>query len=103
MMLDNWVVSEENWRTALEPDRGAGLPTAPPGFAESESPRFVGRGIAAIAADTDRARWNQRQPHPQDGFSNSRVAGHFVNLCPAVGLRAVDIGEAVLAREAAGG
>jgi NAD(P)-dependent dehydrogenase (short-subunit alcohol dehydrogenase family) len=60
MMLDNWGVGEENWNTALDPDRGGGLPIAPPGFAESESPRYVGRGIAAIAADEDRARWNQR-------------------------------------------
>lgn len=59
MMLDNWGVTEADWRTALEPDRGVGLPIAPPGFAESESPRFVGRGIAAVAADPDRARWNQ--------------------------------------------
>jgi NAD(P)-dependent dehydrogenase (short-subunit alcohol dehydrogenase family) len=59
MMLDNWSVDEENWRTALDPNRGGGLPTAPPGFADSESPRYVGRGIAAIAADEDRARWNQ--------------------------------------------
>jgi NAD(P)-dependent dehydrogenase (short-subunit alcohol dehydrogenase family) len=59
MMLDNWGVSEANWHEALNPNRGGGLPTAPPGFAESESPRFVGRGIAAIAADENRARWNQ--------------------------------------------
>ncbi len=60
MMLDNWGVTEANWRTALDADRGNGLPTAPPGFAESESPRFVGRGVAAIAADEDRVRWNQQ-------------------------------------------
>ena len=60
MMLDNWGVTEANWRTALDRDRDGGLPTAPPAFAESESPRFVGRGIAAIAADEHRARWNQR-------------------------------------------
>jgi NAD(P)-dependent dehydrogenase (short-subunit alcohol dehydrogenase family) len=59
MMLDNWGVTEANWRTALEPNRGDGSPTAPPAFAESESPRFVGRGVAAVAADEDRARWNQ--------------------------------------------
>ena len=40
--------------------RADGYPMAPPGFAESETPRFVGRGIAAIAADPTRARWNQR-------------------------------------------
>ena len=60
MMLDNWGVTEGNWRTALEPNRADGKPTAPPPFAESESPRFVGRGVAAIAADPDRARWNQQ-------------------------------------------
>ncbi|OBK78678.1 SDR family oxidoreductase [Mycobacterium sp. 1274761.0] len=59
MMLDNWGVTEANWRTALGPRSGA-LPSAPPGFAESESPRFVGRGIAAVAADENRARWNQQ-------------------------------------------
>ena len=32
---------------------------APPGFANSETPRFAGRGIAAIAADPKRHRWNQ--------------------------------------------
>jgi hypothetical protein len=37
-----------------------GQPVAPPGFAQSESPRYVGRGVAAIAADPDRKRWNQR-------------------------------------------
>lgn len=60
MMLDNYGVTERNWRDALRPGRTDGHPTAPPGFADSESPRFVGRAVAAIAADADRARWNQR-------------------------------------------
>jgi NAD(P)-dependent dehydrogenase (short-subunit alcohol dehydrogenase family) len=60
MMLDNFGVSEANWREALEPNRADGHHTAPPGFARSESPRYVGRAIAAVAADPDRARWNQR-------------------------------------------
>ncbi len=51
-------MSPNNWQDALDP-AGAG-PTAPPGFAVSESPRYVGRAVAALAADTDRARWNQR-------------------------------------------
>jgi NAD(P)-dependent dehydrogenase (short-subunit alcohol dehydrogenase family) len=59
MMLDNFAVAEENWRDALNPDRSGGAPTAPAGFAASESPRFVGRAVAALAADPDRARWNQ--------------------------------------------
>ena len=50
MMLDGYNVTEENWRTAA----------APPGFAVSESPRYVGRAIVAIATDPKRARWNQR-------------------------------------------
>jgi NAD(P)-dependent dehydrogenase (short-subunit alcohol dehydrogenase family) len=53
IMLDHFGVSEENWRDAVEG-------TAPPGFALSESPRFVGRAVVALAADPDRARWNQK-------------------------------------------
>ena len=34
--------------------------TAPPDFAHSESPRYVGRAVAALAADPDRRRWNQQ-------------------------------------------
>ncbi|MFL5012176.1 SDR family oxidoreductase [Rhizobium sp.] len=49
MMLDAYGVREENWREATE---------VQPHFAISETPRFVGRAVAAIAADPDRARWN---------------------------------------------
>jgi NAD(P)-dependent dehydrogenase (short-subunit alcohol dehydrogenase family) len=57
MMLENWGVSEERWRDAL--DRTRPRP-APEDFALSESPRYVGRAVAALAADPGRARWNQR-------------------------------------------
>jgi NAD(P)-dependent dehydrogenase (short-subunit alcohol dehydrogenase family) len=50
MMLDAYTVTEDNWRTAA----------APPGFAVSESPRYVGRAVAALAADPARERWNQQ-------------------------------------------
>ena len=61
MMLDAFGVDEAHWRDAVDPDRGErGLPVAPPDFALSESPRFVGRAVAALAADPDRARWNQQ-------------------------------------------
>jgi NAD(P)-dependent dehydrogenase (short-subunit alcohol dehydrogenase family) len=60
MMLDNFGITEADWRDALAPNRTDGYPSAPEGFAHSESPRFVGRGIAAMAADPDRGRWNQR-------------------------------------------
>lgn len=49
MMLEHYKVSEENWRDAI-----AGQPD----FAISETPRYVGRAVAALAADPDRARWN---------------------------------------------
>jgi len=58
MMLDGFGVTEESWHDALTPREGQ--PTAPPGFATSESPRYVGRAVVAMAADPDRMRWNQR-------------------------------------------
>jgi NAD(P)-dependent dehydrogenase (short-subunit alcohol dehydrogenase family) len=59
MMLDNYGVSEESWRDALG-DRGGGKPQAPPSFALSETPRYVGRAVAALTADPERRRWNQK-------------------------------------------
>lgn len=53
LMLEAFATTEDTWREA--PGR-----TAPPDFALSESPRYVGRAVAALAADPDRARWNQR-------------------------------------------
>jgi NAD(P)-dependent dehydrogenase (short-subunit alcohol dehydrogenase family) len=50
MMLEVYKVTEENWRTAA----------TPPGFAVSESPRYVGRAVVALASDSGRRRWNQR-------------------------------------------
>ncbi len=60
MMLDNFGVSEENWRDAIHTTPGDNQPAAPPDFALSESPRYVGRAVVALAADPDRARWNQK-------------------------------------------
>jgi NAD(P)-dependent dehydrogenase (short-subunit alcohol dehydrogenase family) len=60
MMLDNLGVTEGNWRDALDPTAGAHSPSAPPDFALSESPRYVGRAVVALASDPERARWNQR-------------------------------------------
>jgi len=48
-MLDAYGVTEANWRDATE---------VSPHFAISESPALVGRAVAALAADPDRARWN---------------------------------------------
>lgn len=49
MMLEAFGVTEATWRDAV-----ARIPE----FAISETPRFVGRAVAALAADPDRARWN---------------------------------------------
>jgi NAD(P)-dependent dehydrogenase (short-subunit alcohol dehydrogenase family) len=48
-MLDAYQVKESNWRDATK---------VQPHFAISESPRFVGRAVAALAQDPDKARWN---------------------------------------------
>ena len=49
LMLEHYGVREENWREGTERS---------PHFCISESPRFVGRAVAALAADPDAARWN---------------------------------------------
>jgi NAD(P)-dependent dehydrogenase (short-subunit alcohol dehydrogenase family) len=51
MMLEAFGVTEENWRDAT---------ARVPHFVISETPRFVGRAVAALAADPERARWNGR-------------------------------------------
>jgi NAD(P)-dependent dehydrogenase (short-subunit alcohol dehydrogenase family) len=43
-MLDYFGVAEENWRDAIAQDRH---------YSESETPHFVGRAVAALAADPD--------------------------------------------------
>jgi NAD(P)-dependent dehydrogenase (short-subunit alcohol dehydrogenase family) len=60
IMLEHFGVAEANWRDALTPGAVPDYQSAPPGFGASESPRFVGRAVAAIAADPERARWNQQ-------------------------------------------
>jgi NAD(P)-dependent dehydrogenase (short-subunit alcohol dehydrogenase family) len=48
-MLDAYRVKEENWRDATK---------IQPHFAISESPSYVGRAVAALAADPNVDRWN---------------------------------------------
>ncbi|MEU2698632.1 MULTISPECIES: SDR family oxidoreductase [Micromonospora] len=50
-MLEHYGVTEANWRDAAKTE---------PHFVMSETPAFVGRAVAALAADPDRARWNGR-------------------------------------------
>jgi NAD(P)-dependent dehydrogenase (short-subunit alcohol dehydrogenase family) len=47
-MLENFDVTEANWRDALN---------RRPGFGISESPTYVARGVAALAGDGDVDRW----------------------------------------------
>ncbi|MCK8433369.1 SDR family oxidoreductase [Streptomyces sp. D2-8] len=49
IMLDAFGVREDNWRDALE---------RVPHFAISETPHYVGRAVAALAADPDVSRFN---------------------------------------------
>lgn len=50
-MLEGFGVLEDNWRDALE---------KAPGFAISESPTYVARGVAALAAGAEPNRWSGR-------------------------------------------
>lgn len=56
-MLEVFGVREENWRDGVARD---------PHFAIAESPVYVGRAVAALAADPDRARWNGRSLNSGD-------------------------------------
>jgi hypothetical protein len=49
MMLEHFGVREDNWREAAE---------RIPHFCISETPRYVGRAVAALATDPDVARFN---------------------------------------------
>ncbi len=51
LMLEHHSVSESNWRDATE---------RTPHFRMSETPRYLGRAVAALAADPEAARWNGR-------------------------------------------
>ena len=51
VMLDAYRVTEPTWRDAT---------AVQPHFAISETPSFVGRAVAALAADPEVARWNGR-------------------------------------------
>jgi NAD(P)-dependent dehydrogenase (short-subunit alcohol dehydrogenase family) len=48
-MLDAYGVTEANWREAMK---------KMPDFGITETPHYVGRAVAALAQDPDRARWH---------------------------------------------
>src|SRR5215213_7561125 len=61
-MLEHHGVGESNWRQATERS---------PHFCISESPRYVGRAVAALAGDADAARWNGQS------LSSGRLAREY--------------------------
>ena len=62
IMLEHFGVSEANWRDAA---------AAQPHFVISETPAYVGRAVAALAADPDVARWNGQS------LSSGQLAGVY--------------------------
>jgi hypothetical protein len=61
-MLEHFGVSEENWRDAIAKDKWSAI---------SETPRYIGRAVVALAADPDVARWSGRAP------SSGVLAKHY--------------------------
>lgn len=49
IMLEHFGVKEENWRDATAQE---------PHFVISETPRYIGRAVAALAKDPEVSRWN---------------------------------------------
>jgi hypothetical protein len=62
MMLEHYDVTEANWRAATERQ---------PHFVISESPRYVGRAVAALASDPAKQRWNGQS------LSSGQLAGVY--------------------------
>ena len=61
-MLEHFGVSEERWRDGIAKDKW---------FAISESPRYIGRAVVALAADPDVARWSGQ------ALSSGVLAKHY--------------------------
>ncbi len=51
LMLDHFGITEQNWRDGA---------AKAPHFILSETPTYLGRGVAALAGDPDRNRWTGR-------------------------------------------
>lgn len=61
-MLEGFGVTEDTWRDAIAEDRW---------FAISESPRYIGRAVVALAADPDVRRWAGQS------LSSGQLAAHY--------------------------
>ena len=62
-MLEHYGVTEQNWRDATARE---------PHFCISESPSYVGRGIAALAADLEVARFAGIEPDQRPASQDLR-------------------------------
>ncbi|MCO5968707.1 SDR family oxidoreductase [Actinoallomurus soli] len=61
-VLEHFGVTEENWRDGIAKDQW---------FAISETPRYIGRAVAALAADPEVGRWSGR------ALSSGVLAKHY--------------------------
>jgi NAD(P)-dependent dehydrogenase (short-subunit alcohol dehydrogenase family) len=61
-MLEIFGVTEENWRDGIAEDKW---------FAISETPRYIGRAVAALAADPEVSRWSGQ------ALSSGVLAKHY--------------------------
>ena len=61
-MLDHFGVTEANWRDAIAKDKW---------FAISETPRYIGRAVVALATDPEVARWSGK------ALSSGQLATHY--------------------------
>lgn len=71
IMLDAFGVTEDNWRAKAEANRGMTDALPPYEFSISETPSMLARGLAAMAADPQRHRWNSLS------VSSFQLAEHY--------------------------
>lgn len=57
-----WTLYKNAQSIISTPTRSVHWPSAsaPPYFAQSESPRYIGRAVAALEADPKNVKWNQQ-------------------------------------------
>ena len=61
-MLENFGVTEQNWRDGIKADKW---------FAISETPHYIGRAVVAMASDPDASRWSGQ------ALSAGQLARHY--------------------------
>jgi NAD(P)-dependent dehydrogenase (short-subunit alcohol dehydrogenase family) len=85
-MLEHFGVTEDNWREAGEKD---------PHFLQSETPRYLGRGLAALAEDESRieltgdvlSSWELARRYDVTDIDGSRPnwGPYFAGIVPTLG------------------